>query len=132
MTRKISFRDGDAEVVMDDTIAEMVEAVLEDRLGFVLRALEWHFEELQANIERNWPVKSGYSKRNFRTGLAVTGRGKVSSFLENDVDYIWFVKGRRQGGRQSWRLVVLGPAEKLEATLIKVAGDEILKLQKVG
>lgn len=123
---EIRYREGDAEIVLEDVAGDLVRELLEEGLAYVTAPLDRHFAGLEEHVLSEWPVKTGRSRDGFRRGFRVERR-LVAAFLTNDVQHTFYVKGRKQKGRRSWTEVVLKESERREDRLIQELGDAVLE-----
>lgn len=118
MTRKLRYRSGDASIVMDDTIGDLVRAAA-DR-GHVIGALEEHLDQVEDVLQAEWPVKSGASLAGFETGVEVRGT-EIVAYVRNRVPYVYMVRGRSQGGRPSWNALLRTALLPMNGALVQRA-----------
>lgn len=129
--KTITYRAGDATIVLDDVVGEMVRNVIEDRAGYAVRAITAHLERLESEAKAQWPVKTGESKAAFTQGVRIEA-SKVVAYLSNNAKYVYYIKGRKQGRKRSWTEVVIKPDRKARAELVELAAAELIATQKVS
>lgn len=124
---KLYYRSGKATIEMDDTIAASVRRVLDNVAPETTRELQRAADEIADSARAQWPVKTGKSKAGLVTGLRVTASA-VESFIGNDVGYVYYIKGKGQGGKSTWVTLVRTPGRRLGRKLAVRLGDRLLKL----
>ena len=126
---QITFRSGNVSIAMDDGLQRMVERVLADNHAHVLRAMEAEAGMVEARIASVWPVETGQSRAAFSTRMELSA-GRVARRIGNSVDYVRYVKGRKQGGKSSFREVVILPALARAVEFARRAADELAEVHR--
>lgn len=91
MARRRTFRDGDAEVVMDGELEAMAEAMLQGTPGVIADAMEREADRIEAGALETWPVQSGTSRDAFRVVTRLSDDA-IETFLENTAPYAYKIK----------------------------------------
>ena len=128
---KITYRQGNAEIRMDDTLERMVRQVIENVAPATVRAMDEHVGGLHEDAEGQWPVKTGYSRAQLSYGIVVE-RDRIIAYIRNTSGYARFIKARNLGGKRPWTQLVLGPSKKRRAELAEIAGRELLAAHEVS
>ena len=88
-------------------------------------------EERTNPLRNEWPVKTGDSLDAFDLDIAITRR-RIFARVRNPVNYFYYIRGRRQGGKSSWQEVIRKPALKRVPDLAKRCADEWRKQHEKG
>jgi hypothetical protein len=117
MTRRLSFGDDFARVIMDDSIAGMVREVIENTQRPLISLLESEVEKIYQNARDKWPVKSGRSRDSLAVVLEIKGGDAIAAGVVERTPYGHLIKGKEReaggygdgGNRQTWRVLLQKP-----------------------
>jgi len=131
MTRRLSFGDDFAKIVMDDTVAELVRDVIETSYGPLIARLQDEAVAIFEDAYAKWPVKTGKSRDTLRWALELRGDA-VSAAVLVGTDYGHLIKGKPreagglgdEGDKQTWRVLLRAPLLAAQDGLI----DDAAKL----
>lgn len=116
---------GRAEVTIEGSIADNLEREIRGLLGPVVDAMDAEADKILANIQKEWPVKTGKSRDAWAKFLRVQpSTFIVEVVLSNPYDYVRYVKSTKVGSddnatrlRSPLQTLVRKPAREAEKAL---------------
>lgn len=119
---------GSTTITVDDTeLQKTILNILRQAAPALLPALEEARDEVLAGAEKEWPVKSGKSKAGFTTFEKVTGDA-VKVGIDNQVEYVYYIKANDLGGKSPWQELVVKPAKKKKEQITDKSFEDLRKL----
>lgn len=110
-------------------IEDLVRSVLDETERITLEEMETATEDIYSEAVLDWPVKTGRSKKALKWGTRFSG-DFVETFIENPIDYVYYIKGDVQGGRSTWVTLVRRPVKKAEKTIAREVEKRLSDLEK--
>jgi hypothetical protein len=130
VSRKLKIGRGAAMVELNDELSAKLDRVLREAAPRTMDAIERTTEKLATDAQNNWPEKTGRSKAGFEYGVRLPSLNRVEGYIRNNVDYAYYIKGKAQGGRNTWQELAVKPVKKALPDLIEDIRDEITGLLK--
>lgn len=110
-TQRLRLGRGKNTLILQDEQASIVRDVIEGALPGVLDRLEQEARDHYETAQKAWPVKTGRSKRamNWWVRLPRGDMSVLEGFVgfepgEEGSSYAHLIKGKKDGGKQSWRV----------------------------
>lgn len=134
-TQRLRLGRGSNTVIIENGLDDMVRRFLEDTIPGVLPRMEAEAEDLYNAAQAKWPVKTGRSKAAMNWWIRFPRPDpldRIEAFVgfepgEPGSKYAHLVKGRKDDGKQSWRVHLLRPAqergEKLGTDIAAMVAD---------
>lgn len=124
--RRLTYGTGRASVTLDHDLQRAMESILRETHGSVVHALEESADQVYQDALASWPVKTGKSKAALEQSLRVSS-DRVEAHISNPVEYVYYIRGKAQGGKSTWTKLVRTPMRKAGKRLVKELGPEIAK-----
>lgn len=123
---------GKASVVLDDGAARMVQRVLRQAAPEVLAVLEREADEITEEARGPWPRKSGRSARELTWQLRIRAEDIVETVVFDPVPYVFYIKGKKQGGKSTWMELVVKPGRKRINAIAEEIGSKLKRVALGG
>jgi hypothetical protein len=129
---RIIVTSGKASIVLDDGAARMAERLLRRAAPEVLAALEREADAIVAEARPQWPVKTGKSKDALDWALRLRSLEIVETVVFDPVPYVYFIKGKKQGGKSTWNELVVKPGRRRAKKLAEEIGSRLKRVAVGG
>jgi hypothetical protein len=114
------------QVQVDDGTERLVRAALEQTAPAVSREIERRIAAVLAEARSEWPVRTGASRDALVGGLRLPDSETLEGFVYDDVDYAYFIKGKRQGGKSTYVELVRKPMRAAAEGLVSDLGQVVV------
>ena len=108
---------------MDDTLDRIFRRAIDQARPGLLPVLEAEAQRLGENARAEWPVKTGRSRAAIVYGVRVVGGDGLESFVANTAAYVFYIKGRAQGGKSAWQELIRKPGLASVPRLLEILGN---------
>lgn len=114
----------------DHELMDKLYALLKNTTPLV-QALEDERDAVLNEARAQWPVKTGRSKAGLRASKYLSTK-ELYIGIEDNVPYVYYIKGNEQGGRSTWKELVEKPLRKRIKPLRIRLADAIIEITKGG
>lgn len=132
-TQRLRLGRGKSTLILQEEQASIVRDVIDGALPGVLERLEQEARDHYESAQKAWPVKSGRSKKamNWWVRLPRGDMSIIEGFVgfepgEPGSAYAHLIKGKRDGGKQSWRVHLQQPMRERAMNLHRDIVDRLV------
>ena len=134
-TKRIRLGRGKSTLILSDGQASLVREAVDEGMPGVLERLEQEAEDHYAAAREAWPVRKGWSRDalNWWIRLPKGDLSVIEGFVgfepgERGTEYAHLVKGRKDGGKQSWRVHLQKPMRERS---VRLNEDVVARLRAI-
>lgn len=121
---------GKAQITVDAHLNTLLSKMLDAAAPVTKAVLTRETEAIFDAAEQAWPVKTGRSKEGLTTGIRFVNTSTIEGFIADAVPYVYYIKGRKQGGKSTWVTLVTKPFKAATPAVCQQLASELIKKVK--
>jgi hypothetical protein len=115
---------------MPQTISDAVRSIGSRALEIAEQVIVQEAERVFSAAREQWPVsrrrKPIHSRELLHLEIARDG-GRIRVKISNSAKYAWYIKGKAQGGRQTWWVLVGSPMQRAQREAAIAIAEEVAR-----